>query len=29
MTKQEKIREGAIESLMDYKGFHRAPYTIG
>ena len=25
MTRQEKIREGAIVSLMEFKGFHRAP----
>ena len=25
MTKQEEIREGAIISLMDYKGFHKGP----
>jgi len=25
MTRQEKIREEAIKSLMGYKGFHRAP----
>ena len=25
MSKQKEIREGAIVSLMNYKGFHRAP----